>query len=71
MKNITFSADEHAIQRARQAALSQKRTLNDAFREWLLQFGAESDVEAFRDLMKSTRHIKLGGPYTREEMHER
>jgi hypothetical protein len=38
MKNITLSADEELIEQARQLARAQKRTLNDAFREWLVQF---------------------------------
>ena len=36
MKNVTLSADEDLIEQARQVARSQRRTLNAAFREWLL-----------------------------------
>ena len=35
MKNITLSADEDLIERARQIARAQHKTLNAAFREWL------------------------------------
>jgi hypothetical protein len=38
MKNITLSADEDLIERARLIAREQRRTLNEAFREWLAQF---------------------------------
>ena len=38
MKNITLSADEDLIERARLVAREQRRTLNDVFREWLAQF---------------------------------
>ena len=38
MKNITLSADEELIEQARRLAREQKRTLNEAFREWLVQF---------------------------------
>ena len=40
MKNITFSADEAAIERAREVARSEHRPLIDAFREWLIQYGS-------------------------------
>jgi predicted transcriptional regulator len=72
MKNITLSADEDLIERARLLASSQHRTLNAAFREWLTQFTAsEGDAQSFDSLMKSLRHIKAGSHYTRDEMNER
>ena len=73
MKNITLSADEHLIERARQTAQAQRRTLNDAFREWLEQYTAQSgDVEAYRQLMQRLRgHVVAGRKFTREEMNER
>jgi hypothetical protein len=42
MKNVTLSADEDLIERSRLVARSQRRTLNAAFREWLLQFTAQA-----------------------------
>ena len=45
MKNITLSADEDLIERARQMARQQNRTLNDAFREWLREFVAGLPAE--------------------------
>jgi len=72
MKNITLSADEDLIERARQVARSQHKTLNAAFREWLQTFTAQSgDVQAFESLMRRLGHIRSGGPYTRDEMNER
>ncbi len=72
MKNITFSADENMIEQARLVARSQRRTLNEAFREWLAQFaGMSRDARKAEALMKRLRHIKSRGPYTRDEMHER
>ena len=38
MKNTTLSADKDLIEQARLVARSQRRTLNAAFQEWLLQF---------------------------------
>lgn len=73
MKNITLSADELLIERARQTAQSQHRTLNDAFREWLEQYTSRSgDVEAYRRLMQRLRgRVVAGRKFTREEMNER
>jgi hypothetical protein len=73
MKNITLSADEHIIARARQTAQSEHRTLNDAFREWLEQYTAQNtDVEAYDRVMQRLRgHVMAGRKFTREEMNER
>ncbi len=72
MKNITLSADEDLIEKARSIARAQRRTLNDAFREWLRQFTAsEGDAQGFDALMKRMKHIDSGGHYTRDELNER
>lgn len=73
MKNITLSADEELIEQARQLARSQKRTLNDAFREWLVQFTQQAgNVEEYEALMRRLRRtVRSSGPYTRDEMNER
>ena len=73
MKNITLSADEELIERARELARSQKRTLNDAFREWLVQFTRQSGkAEEYDALMERLRRtVRLHPPYTRDEMNER
>ena len=72
MKNITLSADEELIERARLVARSQHTTLNAAFREWLQQFTARSgNGREFDAVMRRLRHIRSTGPYTRAEMNER
>ncbi|HZP18160.1 MAG TPA: hypothetical protein VFB00_09355 [Terriglobales bacterium] len=73
MKNITLSADEHLIERARQTARSQHKTLNAAFREWLEQYTAQNgDVEEYDRLMSRLRgRVVAGRKFTREEMNER
>jgi hypothetical protein len=35
VRNVTFSADEDLIERAREVAKAEHKTLNVAFREWL------------------------------------
>jgi len=72
MKNITLSADEDLIEQARLVARSQRRTLNAAFREWLVQFTAQAgnarEVDA---LMKRLKHVQAGRRFSRDEMNER
>jgi hypothetical protein len=72
MKNITLSADEDLIERARAIARAQHKTLNAAFREWLAQFTASAgDAQSFDSLMKRMKHIDAGRQFSREEMNER
>lgn len=72
MKNITLSADEDLIEKARSVAKGQRRTLNDAFREWLKQFAAsDGDAQSFHALMGRLKHVHAGRHYTRDEMNER
>ena len=72
MKNVTLSADGDLIEKARAIARGQHRTLNAAFREWLMHFTAsEGDAQSYRALMKHMRHIDAGGHSTRDELNER
>lgn len=72
MKNVTLSADQDLIEQARLVARSQRRTLNGAFREWLLHYtarpGSAGDVDS---LMKRLRHVRAGRHFTRDEMNDR
>ena len=71
-KNVTLSADDLAIERGRETARSENRTLNDAFREWLDWYGSRrvtrAEVEA---LYKRLSYVNAGRKFTREEMNER
>jgi hypothetical protein len=72
MKNITLSADEEMIERARLIARRQRRSLNDAFRDWLAHFSqSEGDAQGYDSLMTSLRHVDAGRSFSREEMNER
>jgi hypothetical protein len=72
VKNVTLSADEDLLEQARQVARSQRRTLNAAFREWLLQFTAQNGNGQEMDaLMRRLRHVNAGGRFSRDEMNER
>jgi predicted transcriptional regulator len=72
VKNITLSADEDLIEQARQVARAQRKTLNAAFREWLLQFTAQAgNAQEVDALMRRLRHVNAGRRFTRDEMNER
>ncbi len=72
MKNITLSADEDLIEQARLVARAQRKTLNAAFREWLLQYAAHSgNGQEVDSLMKRLRHVRVGRHFSRDEMNER
>jgi hypothetical protein len=72
MKNITLSADEDLIERARLIARSQRRTLNDAFRDWLAQFSqGAGDAQSFEALMSRLQHVHAGRHFSRDELNER
>jgi hypothetical protein len=72
VKNITLSADADLIEKARQVAKSERKTLNAAFREWLRDYASRrGDVEAHDALMKRLQHIRAGRRFTRDEMNER
>ena len=72
MKNITLSADEDLIERARQVARARNTTLTTAFREWLADYAAQSGgTRELDSLMKRLRHVRARGHFTREELNER
>jgi len=72
MRNVTLSAEDHLIERAREVAREQNRTLNDMFREWLSQVSGSSDPAGdYRELMDSLSYVDAGRHFTREELNER
>jgi len=72
VKNITLSADADLIDKARQVAKAEHKTLNAVFREWLESYASRrGDVEAYRALMERLKHIDAGRKFTRDEMNDR
>jgi len=76
MKNITLSAQEDLIEKARKVASRRHSTLNAMFREWLESISNEQtnneDIETkLNDLWKRTGYLRVGKKLTREEMNER
>jgi hypothetical protein len=72
MKKITLTADAGLIEQARLVARARHKTLNEAFREWLRQFTAQSAKgEEIDSLLKRLRHVNAGRPFNCDEMNER
>jgi hypothetical protein len=74
MKNVTLSADPDSIELARAVARSQRKTLNQAFREWLDEYTSRaSGVREYRALMRQLEQsgVRAGRKFTRDEMNER
>ena len=72
LKNITLSAEEEIIRRAREKAQREQTTLNARFRSWLEQYvmaGYKSnDYETF---MKTCAYASPGKSFTRDATNER
>jgi len=72
MRNITLSADEDVIDKARNRAQRENRSLNDAFRDWIAGYSGRNEKKlTLREIQKRWSHIKTGGPFTRDEMNAR
>jgi hypothetical protein len=72
LKNITFSAEEELILKAREKAVSEKTTLNVAFRKWLKRYAEKERIsEEYDQVMESLKHVYSGKKFTRDEMNER
>mgnify|MGYP006298495567 CR=1 FL=1 len=75
MKNITLSADETTIERARAAARRQGRSLNDMVRAYLEALASTSmlDVEFDRlqELSDRADGHRRGASFSRDDLHDR
>jgi len=72
MKNVTLSADENLLEQARLIARSQHKTLNAAFREWLIHYTSQAGVgQDFDSLMARLKNVRAGRRFTRDEMNAR
>jgi len=71
-RNITLSADDSLIARARELAASRHQSLNQVFREWLERYVAEANAaENYRDLMDQLSNVEAGAHFDRDSMNER
>ncbi|MCI5136231.1 MAG: hypothetical protein D3920_14450 [Candidatus Electrothrix sp. AW2] len=71
LKNITLSADERLIFKARKKAQSEHTTLNARFRQWLDRYTASNIDKEYSSLMDQLSYAKPSGRYSRDELNER
>jgi hypothetical protein len=74
LRNITLSADDQLIARARDKAGAAQTTLNVEFRKWLESYATAQDdaaVTKFRNMMQQLGGVDAGRSFTRDEMNER
>jgi hypothetical protein len=73
LRNITLSAEQELIDRARKKADARKTTLNNEFRIWLAKYGEEvpPTVEDLRQFVTAFSHFRAGRRFTRDERNER
>lgn len=72
MKNITFTANETLIDKARARARKENTSLNRRFCEWLEQYATRGDKNAdFDEVMKKIRYAIPGKKFSRDELNER
>jgi hypothetical protein len=72
LKNITLSAEEELIRKARDKARKERTTLNARFREWLKRYvSADRHITDFEALMESLSYANSGRSFTRDELNER
>ena len=72
LKNITLSAEEDLIRKAREKAIQEHTTLNANFRSWLRQYvNRNTNPNDFRVFMESLDYARPGRKFSRAELHER
>lgn len=71
-RNVTLSADEDLLRRARDRAQRNNTTLNALFRTWLQRYvGQERAGERYDAVMARLSHVEAGGSFSRDELNER
>jgi hypothetical protein len=72
MQNITLSAEDELIARARAKAATENTTLNQKFRAWLSAYvGQDRRAQGYMALMERLEHVRSGRRFTRDEANER
>jgi hypothetical protein len=72
IRNVTFSAEERLLEAARRKAASERRSLNEVFREWLARYVERDDAPGrFDQLMHRLRYVRAGRKFFRSELNER
>ena len=72
IRNITLSAEQDAIQKARSKAQREGKSLNIKFREWLHKYVSPQDYSKnYEKLMGYLKHVSPGQKFSRHQANER
>lgn len=72
MTNVTFSISPVVLQRAREKAMAERRTLNELFRGWVEGYvRGNKPAHDFRSVMLQLQHVNSGKKWSRNELNER
>lgn len=72
VKNVTLSAEEGLLERARELARRRQTTLNQLFREWLAELTAQKTrKDRYDELMQRLGRARSAGRFSRDEMNAR
>lgn len=71
-KNITLSAEQELIQKARLKAQKDHSTLNEQFRHWLKKYvSIGSSQKSYKSVIEKYTYTNAGKSFNREELNER
>lgn len=71
-KNITLSADDFLLDRARKKARQENTSLNQLFRNWITKYVNRDEIAVeYISLMQNLEGVKAGQNFSRDEMNER
>jgi hypothetical protein len=75
MKNITLSADEQLIEKARREAARRGKSLNELIRGYMEELAGslpvDAEFERLRELSSLAEGRRRGWKFDRDEVHER
>ncbi len=72
VKNITLSADDMLIKRAREKAQRENTSLNKLFRSWVKKYVNRDNIDnEYDSLMENMADVNAGRKFSRDEMNAR
>ncbi len=72
MKNVTLSANEDVIRKAKNKAQQNNTTLNSLFRKWLDDYTRDKNIVLELDrFLSKTEYVEAGRSFTRDEFNQR
>ena len=71
-KNVTLSAEQDLLKKARMKASRLNTTINREFRNWLRSYARSEEAQPdYNQVMELMDYVRVGNKFTRDEMNER